>query len=170
MKLLILGAGGHGQVIEEVAESMKDNKGQPIYDKIDFLDDGNEKAVGKLEEAALYLNNYDEAFVGIGNNQIRKYYLEVLESLGFSIPTLIHPSAYVSRSAVIEKGVVIEPQVIVNANTHISKGTIVSIGAIVDHNVQIGAYSHINAGAICKAGSQIPEVYKLDAGEVAFGY
>lgn len=170
MKLLILGAGGHGQVVKEVAEAMKDDIGQLLYDQIDFLDDENEMAIGRLEEVALYLRDYDEAFVGIGNNQLRKQYMEVLEDLGFSIPILIHPSAYVSNSAVIEKGVVIEPKVIVNANTQISKGTIVSVGAIVDHNTQIGPYSHINAGAICKAGSQIPEECKLDAGEVAAGY
>lgn len=170
MKLLILGAGGHGQVVKEVAEAMKDDIGQPLYDQIDFLDDENETAIGRLEEVALYLRDYDEAFVGIGNNQLRKQYMDVLEDLGFSIPILIHPSAYVSNSAVIEKGVVIEPKVIVNANTQISKGTIVSVGAIVDHNTQIGPYSHINAGAICKAGSLIPEESKLDAGEVADGY
>lgn len=170
MKLLILGAGGHGQVVKEVAEAMKDDWGQPLYDKIDFLDDENERAIGRLEEVAQYLRDYDEAFVGIGNNQLRKQCMEVLEDLGFSIPVLIHPSAYVSNSAVIEKGVVIEPKVIVNANTQISKGTIVSVGAIVDHNTQIGPYCHINAGAICKAGSQIPEEGKLDAGEVADGY
>lgn len=170
MKLLILGAGGHGQVVKEVAEAMEDEKGQPLYEKIDFLDDGNKKAVGRIEDASLYLEHYDRAFVGIGNNQLRKHYMEVLESLGFSIPVLIHPSAYVSRSAVIENGVVIEPKVTVNANTYISKGAIISVGAIVDHNAQIGPYCHINAGAICKAGSQIPEGRKLDAGEVAAGY
>lgn len=170
MKLLILGAGGHGQVVKEVAEALKDEEGKPLYDQIDFLDDENERAIGRLEEAALYLRDYDEAFVGIGNNRLRKYYMEVLENQGSAIPVLIHPSAYVSCSAVIEKGVVIEPKAIVNANTRIAKGTIISVGSIVDHDVQIGPYCHVNAGAICKAGSQISEGCKLDAGEVAEGY
>ena len=37
--LLILGAGGHGHVVAETARAMQDSEGNPIYDKIDFLDD-----------------------------------------------------------------------------------------------------------------------------------
>lgn len=170
MKLLILGAGGHGQVIKEVSEAMKDEEGKAIYNQIDFLDDRSKNAIGKLNDAMRYLKDYDEAFVGIGDNRIRKYYMEYLENIGFAIPTLIHPSAYVSNSAVIKKGVVIEPKAIVNANTLIEKGTIISIGAMVDHDTRIGPYCHINTGAICKAGSQILGECKLDAGSVAEGY
>lgn len=42
--LLILGAGQYGMVAKEVAESMN------CFDKIDFLDDKNPIAVGKLCE------------------------------------------------------------------------------------------------------------------------
>ena len=40
--LLILGAGQYGMVAKEIAESMRK------YDHIDFLDDNNPIAVGKL--------------------------------------------------------------------------------------------------------------------------
>ena len=42
--LLILGAGQYGCVAKEIAESMK------VFKKIDFLDDHNEIAVGKIAE------------------------------------------------------------------------------------------------------------------------
>lgn len=167
--LLILGAGGHGKVVKEVALAMK-NASEKVYDRVDFLDDNSGEAIGRISEAVLYKNQYDEAFCGIGNNQFRKNILEKLAVLGYKIPVLIHPTAYVSNTAIIEKGTVVEPKAIVNANTTVGSGSIISVGAIVDHNVIIGDYCHINAGAICKAGSKLEACIKLEAGEVVKGY
>lgn len=50
--------------------------------------------------------------------------LDQAENLGFHIPVLIHPTAYISPSAVIEAGTVVEPKAIVNANTVVQKGCI----------------------------------------------
>lgn len=75
--------------------------------------------------------------------------------LRFNIATLIHPTAYVSPTAMSEKGSIIQPKAIVNAHSVVKEGCIVSIGAIVDHDVIIEEYAHVNAGSICKAGSHI---------------
>lgn len=167
--LLILGAGGHGKVVKEVALAMKSASGN-IYEYVDFLDDNSLDAIGKISEVELYINQYDEAFCGIGNNQFRKVILEKLAILGYEIPVLIHPSAYVSDTAVIGKGTVVEPKAIVNANTVVGSGCIISVGAIVDHNVTVGDCCHVNAGAICEAGSKLEVCTKLEVGEVVKGY
>lgn len=52
--LLILGAGGHGQVVAETARAMTDAEGKPLYDKISFLDDLKPAAIGKLSEMPLF--------------------------------------------------------------------------------------------------------------------
>lgn len=170
MKLLILGAGGHGKVVKEIAEAIFNEDGSAKYEKISFLDDNSPEAIGKLSDIEILLNEYPCAFVGIGNNAVRKAYIQKLEALGYEIPVLIHPTAYVSKSAKIEKGSVIEPKAIVNANSHIDVGCIISVGAIVDHDVEVGTCCHVNAGAICKAGSVIETERKLQAGEVVLGY
>lgn len=167
--LLILGSGGHGKVVKEVALSMKNENGN-VYDRVDFLDDNSADAVGTISEVELFKNQYDEAFCGIGNNQFRKTILEKLSKLGYCIPVLVHPTSYISDTAVVEKGTVVEPKAIVNANTVVGSGCIISVGAIVDHDVIIGECCHINAGAICKAGSKLEACTKLEAGEVTKGY
>lgn len=164
MKLLIVGAGGHGQVVREVAEAIG------TYEKIDFVDDNSELAIGKMSDLQTLRNEYDAAFVGIGNNRLRRELLGKLENYGYSIPVLIHPTAYVSRSAVIAKGTVVEPKAIVNANTKVGEGCIISVGAIVDHDVVLEECVHVNAGAICKAGSVVTAEIKLEAGQVVKGY
>lgn len=164
MKLLIVGAGGHGQVVREVAEAIG------TYEKIDFVDDNSTLAISKMENLQELREEYDAAFVGIGNNHLRKELLEKLQSYGYSIPVLIHPTAYVSRSAKIGKGTVVEPKAIVNASSKVADGCIISVGAIVDHDVILEEYVHVNAGAICKAGSTVTAEIKLEAGQVVKGY
>ena len=162
--LLIIGAGGHGQVVKEIAEACG-------YEAIDFLDDKSPNAVGKINEMSYLAPNYDGVIVGIGNNTIRRDLTEKLEKVeGVNIATLIHPTAFVSNSTNIGKGTVVEPHAIINANSKIREGCIISVGAIVDHDSSIGYFSHINAGAICMAGSNVKALTKVNAGEIIKGF
>lgn len=63
-RLLIVGAGGHGKVVAEVAESIG-------YEEIAFLDDNSPDAIGKISEIGRFKEQYSDAFVGIGNNKLR---------------------------------------------------------------------------------------------------
>ena len=169
-KLLIIGAGTHGKVVEEVALSMKDINDNNIYEKVDFLDDFAEGAVGKISSLNTLGSNYDAVFVAIGDNKKRSELCMLAESLGYELPILVHPSAYVSESVIVEKGVIIEPRVSINSNTVIKKGTIVSIGAIIDHNVVLDEFCHVNTGAICCAGSTVDQYIKTAAGGIVEGF
>ena len=70
-KIAIIGAGGHGKVVGEIALLNQ-------YDVIDFFDDAiNEfknfpfKVFGKLNQLEDNLKNYEVFFVAIGDNKIR---------------------------------------------------------------------------------------------------
>lgn len=154
-KLLIVGAGGHGYVVEEVAKSTF------AYETIDFLDDNSDKAIGTIDSMNEFVKKYDDLICSIGNNEFRKFVLEKAKKLGFNIPTIIHSTAYVSCSAKIGKGTIVEPKAIVNSNTIVGQGCIISVGAIVDHNVEVKDYSHINAGAVCLTGTVVEEFTKI---------
>ena len=79
MTLLIIGAGGHGHVCAEVAQACG-------YDKIDFLDDNpGEGVVGSIEGLELWLDQYDEYFVGIGSNEFRRHLIGRLEKNGVKV-------------------------------------------------------------------------------------
>lgn len=162
-RLLIIGAGGHGKVVAEVAEDIG-------YEEIAFLDDNSSEAIGKISEPEKFTDQYNDAFVGIGNNQLRGELIKQLQACGYNIPVLVHPTAYISRTAKIAVGTVVEPKAIVNAYSCVGEGCIISVGSIVDHNVQIGAFCHVNAGAIVKAGAAVEEYRKLEAGQVVLGY
>ncbi len=141
MNLLILGAGQYGAVVKELAIATRQ------FEMIDFLDDNKECAVGKFNEYKKFIGCYSHAIVAIGNPDIR---LNLLESLNghFKIATLIHPTAYVSPSAVIGSGCVIEPMAVVHTNARLGMGVLISSGAIVNHGCMVGDGCHIDAGAV----------------------
>ena len=161
--LLILGAGGHGRVVKETAEAMG------CFDKIDFLDDISGSAIGKCADFQQYTGMHKFAFVAFGNNELRYEWMVKLIEFGFKLPTLIHPTAYVSPSATIGEGSIVIAKAAVNANSTIGKGCIISLGALVDHDCHIGECAHINTGAVVKAGSKVERLTKIDAGSIYSG-
>ena len=157
MKLLILGAGEYGQLVKELAQ----NK----YATIDFLDDNLSVAIGKFGEYKKFVGEY-EAIVAIGNNEARLAWIEKLVEVGFVIPTLISPQAFVSPSAKIEMGCIIEPMAVINTNGKVEKGTIVSAGAVVNHNAVVKQGCHIDCNAVVGADAIVPEKMHLNYGQV----
>ena len=150
-KLLILGAGGHGKVVAECALSLG------LYTEIAFLDD-DVKVVGQLilsscpvlgtfSDASDLAYKFSEAFVALGNNRARVDLINSLKKIGYRIPSLIHPAAYVSKFARIESGTVIMAGAVVNVDAHIGVGGIINTGASVDHDCLLGMGVHLSPGA-----------------------
>ncbi len=160
--ILIIGAGGYGHVVAEIAESI----GYHSF----FLDDHHPKAIGKISELEEHIHHYDVVFVAIGNNVFRKQITEKIREIGSCPVTLIHPTAYVSPSATVGAGTVIAPRAVVNTRSSIGEGCILSVGAIVDHDAVVESFVHLDAGSVCKPGSHIESCCKIDAGTVAAGY
>ena len=150
-KLLILGAGGHGKVVAECALSLG------LYTAIAFLDD-DETAIGEsildscpiigtFSDAVSFAHEYAEAFVALGNNRKRVDLINSLKNIGYRIPSLIHPAAYVSKFAHIDSGTVIMAGAVVNVDAHIGVGGIINTGASVDHDCVLGMGVHLSPGA-----------------------
>ncbi|MGH0483246.1 acetyltransferase [Bacillus mycoides] len=146
-KLLIIGAGGHGKVIADIA--LKMNK----WEYISFLDDSEDvkasmgiEIIDKSTSFSKYIRNYD-FFVGIGNNSIREKIQEQLESLGASIPILIHPTAIIGEQVFLGVGTVVMAGAVINCCTRIGKGCIINTASTIDHDNVIGDYAHISPGA-----------------------
>ena len=153
--LLIIGAGGHGRVVAEIAEACG-------YDSIAFLDDNSPTAIGKIKEMESYTPQYDGVFIAIGNNALRQQLAGQLKQLkGAKLVTLVHPTAYVSPSATVGAGTVVEPKAVINTNSQIGQGCIISVGTVVDHDCLIGDFCHINAGVVCGAGSCVEALTRL---------
>lgn len=155
-RLVILGSGGYGHTVADVAEQLGYN--------ILFLDDslpGHE-----LSTFSSYIDDHTEFIPAFGNNEFRLEWLTCLESEGAQIATLIHPTAYVSPRASIASGTVILPHAIINTDVVINRGCIINLGAMVDHGCILEEGVHICLGAIVKGENRIERLSKIEAGEV----
>ena len=166
--LLILGAGGHGKVVLDVAESMK------CYETIHFLDDGKEigeevlghKVVGKILECHLYSSSYTDAIVALGNNEVRLELTRKLKELDYHIPILVHPTSVVSQYANIKEGTVIMPHAVVNADSRIGMACIINTDAVIEHDCMVGDGVHIAYRAVLGGGAKVGNEVLVDIGEI----
>ncbi len=142
-RVVIIGAGGHGRVVADIAKACGDTV-------IGFLDDSNTannkvNIIGTSADAVNYCDGETELFVAIGNCKVRE---KIMNSLsGAKWYTAIHPSAVISPSAVIGEGTCVMPNAVVNNSAVVGKGVIINTCASVDHDDIIGDYVHIACGA-----------------------
>ncbi len=161
-KLLILGAGGFGRTVADLARQLG------RYQSIAFLDDmaSGTEILGKCETYAAFQPEETEIFPAFGNNKGRKTWVDQLRREGYTVPTMVHPSAYVSPTAKLGDGCVVLPMAVVNTGVVVLDGCIVNIGALVDHDCILEAGVHIAPGAVVKAENRIAEEEKVESGQI----
>lgn len=162
MELWILGAGGYGKTVADVARQLEK------FDRVAFLDDGKTGGdiLGKCEEYPLLLRENVMIYPAFGDNARRMAWLERLTAENIPVPTLVHPTAYVSPTARLGVGTVILPKAVVNTGVQVGRGCIVNIGALIDHDSVIEDGVHLAPGAIVKAENRIAAGSKIGSGEV----
>ena len=165
MNLLILGAGGYGHTVKEIAEKIG------MFDQIAFLDDNTAipEAIDILENAPRYRNQFPCAYPAIGDCKRRAELIAFLEKAGYCVPRIIHPSVTLSPSSVIESGVIIEANATVGAMAHIQKGCIISSNALIDRGVVVSEAVHVDSSATVVKDCFVPPLTKIESGTVYTG-
>ncbi|MCK4627617.1 MAG: acetyltransferase [Sedimentisphaerales bacterium] len=150
MKIVIIGAGGHGRVVLdilrnnhqfEVAGFIDTNQAlhRQSIDGIEVL--GNLSLIQKLQEMGI-----GGAFVAIGDNRVRQKYAAFLAQAGVSLVSAIHPGASVAGTAQIGKNVVIAAGANICTHVTIEDSAILNTGCIIDHESVIHRAAHICPG------------------------
>lgn len=144
--LLVLGRGGHGRVVADAALDCG-------YTEIAFLDDAPKthpaggRVLGPMSMLDELAREWPEAIAGVGDNALRLQLLGKLRQSGFRTPRIVHPSAVVSRGAILGEGVFVAAGAIINVGARIGDAAIVNTGARIDHDCSIGPGCHIAPGA-----------------------
>ncbi|TEU26815.1 acetyltransferase [Alkanindiges illinoisensis] len=165
-RLLILGAGGYGKSLAEVAALT----GQ--WAEICFIDDQWPRLKDKNDYLVIsdiaHLKNMDlmncEAIAAVGNNQIRKRWHEMSTEMGIPLATIIHPQAIISPSVKIEAGVSIMAGCVLGTDVQVHRGCILNSGVILDHDVVIEEYAHLSIGVKVAGNIRIAEFSSLEVG------
>ncbi len=149
-EIIVIGAGGHARVIVALLQSLGRYRirgildlgdprpgetilGIPIVGKADAAEDWRRKDI-------------PNAALAIGDNSHRREWQKRLQTTGFALPVLVHPTAIVDSSVKLEEGVVICAGTIIGACANIQAGGLVNTGAIIDHECMLFPFVHIAPG------------------------
>ena len=165
--LLIVGAGIYGLVAKEIADSLK------CFENIAFVDDiktetsNGIKVVGTTKDIEKLTLEYGNAFVAIGNAEVRLQLIrKIEEEMPCRIVTLVSPRAYVSPSAQIGKGSIVEPMAVVHTGCVIATGCIISASAVVNHASMCCDGVHVDCNATVAGHTLVPAGTKVCSGQV----
>ncbi len=161
--LLIIGAGSFSTEVEELARLAG-------FNDIVFLDDKpssfSSPIIGSMRDIGPLRARYDSAIVALGSNTNRKRFHEELKRFDYKIPTLIHPTAFISPDAILSSGCIIRTHAIVSRFAKLGEGVIVNIGGLIDHHCEIGEFSMILPGAVVRGCRKLEPGSWMKANEV----
>lgn len=95
--------------------------------------------------------------LSMGDNEIRSNLFGLIVEKGGNIPTLIHPSAIVSKHAKCKSGVQIYANSIVDPDVIIEEDTIISAKCTVLHGCRIGKHCFFAPDAVIGAKTQVDD-------------
>jgi sugar O-acyltransferase (sialic acid O-acetyltransferase NeuD family) len=152
-RLLVYGAGGHGKVVADVARSAG-------WTVAGFIDDRPDAAGTRFFGApvtswASYLADRpsgpdvypDVVALGIGDNAARERSHQRLQESGITVPLLVHATAVIAPSAVLQAGTVVMALAVVNPDAEVGPGAILNTGSVVEHDCRLGRFVHLSPNA-----------------------
>ena len=167
-KLAIIGAGGHGKVVGEIAILNQ-------YEIIDFFDDRIKDIksfpfaiVDTVKNLKIHFKKYDAFFVAIGDNELRSQKLKWLKENELNIVSLIHPKSTVSKFSTLGKGTCVMANAVINTGSLVKDGVIINTSASVDHDCFIDDYSHISPNCSLSGEVKIGKLTHLGTGSSVY--
>jgi UDP-perosamine 4-acetyltransferase len=116
-----------------------------------------------------HVSGVAHAFVGIGgvvNRSTRRTARERLQALGFTLPPVVHATAWVSPDARLGAGVQVLAQAVVNAGAVLEDGAIVNTGALVEPDIDVGSGAHLGPRAVIGGATHLGEDVHVGIGAV----
>ena len=157
-KMIILGVGHNTPVYIELAELL----GYEIEGLYHYSNTRTgetfcgQKILGENAELLKKSDLAEWSFsLSMGNNAIRlKLGKEIREKRGH-IPTMIHPTASVSKYANLAQGVVVHSQATVQAGVIVGHDSVISFNAGITHNAEIGEGVYVSGSSIVGAHTSV---------------
>ena len=164
-KIAIIGAGGHGKVVGEIA-LLNHFKTINFFD--DFIVSNSSKfpfsVIGTLNDLKNNLEDYDNYFVAIGDNKIRYDKMNWLKKYKLSIANLIHPKSTISKFSSLGVGICVMAHAVINPGTSIGDGVIINTSASIDHDCILEDYAHISPNCSLSGNVKIGKFTHLGTG------
>ena len=169
--IVLIGGGGHCKAVIDVVEQEGLFNIIGIIDKPEMLGTNllEYQIIGDDSELINVVKSCHNALITIGqikNPSPRIKLFNKLLELGFKLPTIISPRAYISKHSSIGIGSIIMHDAIINADVVIGKNCIINTKSLVEHGSNIGNHCHISTNAVINGEVIVGEGSFIDSGSV----
>ncbi len=170
-RLVIYGGGDLGHEVAEYACECFGWSRQDPY-KIIFIDSTpGLKSLNPNWHIIHSISSYmpkpgDKFIIGVGSPEVREQLLLEVEANGYELCSIIHPSAYVSKFAKVDVGVIISPFCTVSTQAFLSKNVMINTYTAVGHHVFIGENSVLSPKVLCAGRSIIDRNVFIGSGAI----
>ncbi|WP_169763636.1 NeuD/PglB/VioB family sugar acetyltransferase [Campylobacter mucosalis] len=158
--IVLIGGGGHAKSCIDVIELEGKFK---IYGIVDSkVKDSvlGHKVIGTDDDLPEIFKTCQNAIVCIGHiksNEARVRAFLNLKQIGFNLPTIISPLAYVSKHAVIGKGSIVMHHALINAGARVGENCIINSKALIEHDAVVEDNCHISTASVLNGGVVVRE-------------
>jgi len=159
-KLILIGAGGHAHACIDVIEQHGGYQIAGLVGKPEEMHDHHlgYAVIGTDDDLPELAKTIQYALISLGQiktpaHRIRLY--QQVVALGFELPTIIAPSAYVSRHASLGSGTIVMHGAIVNAGVTVGNNCIINTRALLEHDATVANHCHISTCAIINGNAAI---------------
>jgi sugar O-acyltransferase (sialic acid O-acetyltransferase NeuD family) len=153
-RAVILCAGYHAHVVTEILRCREDCELIGILDDNRQLHNTVRNGYAILGGVSLLrelwdAGRVDSAILGLGNISMLRPRVEIYEkarSLGVEMIQAIHPTAFVSPSALCGPGLFLGPHAVINTGVKLGENIVVYTGSTIDHDSEIKDHVFISPG------------------------
>ena len=153
-KLLLVGAGGFGRMVAELARLQYDcafvDDGQPVGAEICGI-----PVVGGLADLPELRKEYGLLVVGIGNNPFRAQVYEKAKALSYEFPSIVATSAYISPYAKLGRGCVVLQNACIQNGASVGNGVLLNAGTEAHCDAAVGDYALIYTNSVIRTGATV---------------
>ncbi len=156
-KILLVGGGGHCKSVIDVIEQEGKYKIAGIIEKKELI--GQEvlgyKVIGCDDDLEELFLKYKYALVTVGqikSNSLRVKLFTFLKNIGYKLPVIISPLAYVSKHAKVEEGTVVHHHALINSNATVGVNCIINSKSLIEHDATIKEHCHISTATVINGG------------------
>lgn len=163
-KLVLIGGGGHARACIDVIEQENRFKIYGIVDSF-ALQNGISEVLGYpiLGGDELLESLYTQikiAFIALGQIKTPAHRMRIyqnLKAIGYNLPTIVSPLAYIAKGVNLKEGSIIMHHALVNANAKIGTACIINSKALVEHDCVVEDFCHLSTASVINGNCHIGE-------------
>lgn len=161
-QLLLIGGGGHCKAVIDIIEQQNSYAITGIIDRKECIGQKvlGYEIIGCDDDLEKLFAQFKYAIVTVGqikSPDLRIKLFDQLCAIGFTVPSIVSPRAYVSRHASIGEGTVVMHDALITSEAQVGNNCIINSKALIEHDCVIENHCHISTGAILNGGTKVGE-------------